>query len=531
MDETFDYIVVGGGTAGCIVAARLSESGRHRVLLLEAGPEDKKLWTRFVVGVAKTITDPDVNWCLKSEPEPHASGRRLAVPLGRVLGGSSSINGGVYVRGSRFDYDQWEQRGCPGWSYADVLPYFKRAETFQRGANEFRGGEGPLSVSDAYEKDALLDAFIASAESIGYPRNPDFNARAQDGFGYSQTTTLGGWRHSTARAYLRPARGRANLTVVTAALASRIVFDGRRATAIEYRRAGTQVTAKATQEIIVCAGAIHSPALLELSGVGQAERLASLGIPVVHDARQVGENLQDHFAAWTRWKVQGHVTLNERTRGWRAVMEAIKFALWRKGALTFPAGPAMGFARTHPGLDHTDVQLFAAPLSFSDPATRLLDPHPGMTISVMGLRPQSRGSVHRVSSDVDTPPAIHLNAFSVEEDARVIAGGIKIARSIMNAEPFKPYDPVEGEPGVSAGSDDALLDYVRRAGNTCYHPSGSCRMGTDNDAVVDPSLRVNGVDALRVADASIMPDIVSGNTNATAIMIGEKASALILEGA
>lgn len=526
--ETYDYIVVGGGTAGCILANRLSASGQHSVLLLEAGPEDKKFWTRFVVGVAKTITDPEVNWCLKSEPEPHARDRRLAVPLGRVLGGSSSINGGVYVRGSRFDYDRWAKLGCTGWSYADVLPYFKRAETFQRGANEFRGGEGPLSVSDAYEKDALLDAFITGAESLGHPRNPDFNARSQDGFGYSQTTTSRGWRHSTARAYLRPVMKRSNLSVLTNALASRIVFEGRRATAVEYRRDAVQTTARARKEIIVTAGAIHSPALLELSGIGQAELLAALGIPVVHDARQVGENLQDHFAAWTRWKVQGHLTLNERTRGWRAIKEAIKFALWRKGALTFPAGPAMGFARTRPQLDLSDVQFFAAPLSFSNPATRKLDPFPGMTISVMGLRPASRGSVHRVSADVTRPPAVRFNAFSVEDDARVIAEGIKIARQIMHSGAFREFSPVETVPGADVSSDAQLLDYVQRAGDTCYHPSGSCRMGSDREAVVDPQLRVNGVQGLRVADASIMPEVVSGNTNATAIMIGEKAADLIL---
>lgn len=526
--ETYDYIVVGGGTAGCIIANRLSASGRHSVLLLEAGPEDKKLWTRFVVGVAKTITDPEVNWCLKSQPEPHARNRHLAVPLGRVLGGSSSINGGVYVRGSRFDYDRWAQLGCTGWSYKDVLPYFKRAETFQRGANEYRGGDGPLSVSDAYETDALLDAFIAAAQSLGHRNNPDFNADSQDGFGYSQTTTSRGWRHSTARAYLRPVWKRRNLTVFTEAPASRIVFEGRRAVAVAYRHKAEQVTARARKEIILSAGAIHSPALLELSGVGQAERLASLGISLVHESRQVGENLQDHFAAWTRWKVHGHLTLNERTRGWRAVKEAFKFALWRKGALTFPAGPAMGFARTQPGHELSDVQFFAAPLSFSNPATRKLDPYPGMTVSVMGLRPASRGSVHRVSADAAKPPAIQFNAFSAAEDARVIADGIKIARLIMHAAPFQAFRPVETVPGPGVSSDADLLDYVLRAADTCYHPCGTCRMGSDPDAVVDPQLRVNGIQGLRVADASIMPEVVSGNTNATAIMIGEKASDLIL---
>ncbi|MDR5760715.1 GMC family oxidoreductase N-terminal domain-containing protein [Caballeronia sp. LZ035] len=526
--ETYDYVVIGGGTAGCIIANRLSQSGKHRVLILEGGPDDKKLWTRFVVGVSKTITDPDVNWCLKSEPESNAHGRRLAVPLGRVLGGSSAINGGVYVRGSRADYDRWAQKGCTGWSYADVLPYFKRAERFQRGASEYRGGDGPLGVSDNYESDKLIDAFIASAQAVGHRCNPDFNAHSQDGFNYSQTTTYKGWRHSTARAYLKPVQDRRNLTVVTGALASRIVFENRRAVAVEYRQEGASVTVRAAKEIILCAGAIHSPALLERSGVGQAERLAALGIPLVHDAREVGENLQDHFAAWTRWRVKGHATLNQRTRGWRAVLEALKFALFRTGALTYPACPAMGFARTRDTEEHCDVQLFAAPLSFSDPATRKLDRHPGMTISVMGLRPASRGSVHRESADPAASPVVRYNAFSVEDDARVIADGIKIARSVMLAGPLRVFEPVETAPGAAVSSDAELLDFVRQAGNTCYHPCGTCRMGADDDAVVDPRLRVNGVEGLRVADNSIMPEVVSGNTNATAIMIGEKASDLIL---
>ena len=526
--ETYDYVIVGGGTAGCIVANRLSESGKHSVLVLEAGPTDSKFWVRFVVGVSKTITDPAVNWCLKSEPEPNAAGRRLSVPLGRVLGGSSSINGGVFVRGSRSDYDRWAELGATGWSYADVLPYFKRAETFQRGASEFRGGSGPLSVSDPYEKDALIDAFIASADAVGQGLNPDFNGKAQDGFGYSQTTTSRGWRHSTARAYLRPVLGRSNLKLVTEALARRIVFEGQRAVAVEYAHGGATLTARARKEIVLCAGAIHSPALLELSGVGQAERLATLGIPLVHDSRQVGENLQDHFAAWTRWKVLGHATLNQRTRGWRAVWEALKFALWRKGALTYPACPAMGFARTSKGLDRVDVQLFAAPLSFSNPGTRKLDTHAGMTISVMGLRPHSRGTVHRADADPSSSPQIRYNAFSDEEDVRVIADGIKIAREIMNAAPLGKFLPVETAPGPSVSTDAELLKFVRGAGDTCYHPCGTCRMGSDADAVVDPQLRVNGVRGLRVADGSVMPEVVSGNTNATAIMIGEKASDLIL---
>jgi choline dehydrogenase len=527
MDE-WDYIVVGAGSAGCVVANRLSADDRFRVLLLEAGPKDTNPWLHFPLGVGKTIADRSVNWMLQSEPEPAADGRRLAVPRGRVLGGSSSINGGVYVRGNRLDYDGWAQAGCRGWSYDDVLPYFRRAEAFEHGANAYRGGEGPLSVQEVREKDALLDAVIAAATSLGYPRNPDINAESQDGFSYSQTTTRRGWRNSTAKAYLRPARRRTNLKVETNAVARRVLFEGTRAVGVEYDNGGERRQSRALKEVVLCAGAIHSPALLELSGLGEPDRLAGLGIPVVRALPSVGENLQEHFAAWMKWRVEGHLTLNERTRGWRAAIEAAKLLLQGRGALSMPAGPVMGFVRTRPDLQAADVQFHATPLSFENPETRQLDRFPGLTMSMLVLRPHSRGHVHIAENDPGTAPRIVFNAFSARYDVDTIVGGIKVARRMAASPSLTRFRPQELFPGPSFTTDEQLADYVVRRGNTCYHPVGTCRMGSDEASVTDPSLRVRGIDGLRIADASIMPTIVSGNTNAAAIMIGEKASDLIL---
>jgi len=527
--DSFDYIVVGAGSAGCVLANRLSEGGRRRVLLLEAGPEDKSFWIRFPLGVGKTIADPKVNWCLRSEPEPFAGGRRLAVPRGKVLGGSSSINGGVYVRGNRLDYDGWAQRGCRGWSFDDLLPYFKRAENFERaGASSLRGKGGPLNVADVAARDALLDGVIDAAVEQGWPRNPDVNGESQDGFNYSQTTTRKGWRNSAARAYLRPVRGRANLKVVVNAIARRVLFEGRRAVGIEYAVAGQVRQARATAEVILAAGAIHSPALLERSGVGAAERLRQLGIAPVADLPGVGENLQEHYAVWMKWRVANHLTLNERTRGWRALVEGMKFVFLHSGALAMPAGPMMGFAHTRPGLASPDVQFHATPLTFENPETRRLDRFPGLTISCLVLRPESRGSVHLESAAPDAQPAIRFNAFEAQGDVDCIAAGMKIARRIVASPALARFQPQELAPGPQVASGAELDTYVRRYGNTCFHPVGTCRMGSDEAAVLDPALRVRKVEGLRVADASIMPTMVSGNTNAPAIMIGEKASDLVL---
>lgn len=525
--DAYDYVVVGAGSAGCVVGSRLSESGRYRVLVLEAGPEDKNFWIHFTLGVGKTIKDPSINWMLKSEAEQGAGGRTLAVPRGKVLGGSSSINGGVYVRGTPSDYNAWAQKGCTGWSYEDVLPYFKRAETFERGGNDVRGSNGPLGVSDVKEHDALLDGLIRGAVSLGIPRNPDLNGGKQDGFSYSQTTTRGGWRNSTAQAYLKPARKRQNLVVVTEALTDKVLFEGKRAIGVTYTVRGEQRMARASREVILCAGAIHSPTILERSGIGDGERLGALGIPVVVNRPCVGENLQEHWAVWLKWRIKGHLTLNERTRGWRALVEGMKFALFRSGALTMPAGPVMGFVKTRAGLETPDIQYHATPLTFANSETRQLDGFPGFTISSLVLRPESKGSVH-ITSATDVSPSIRFNAFSSQYDVDTIARGIRIARDIVTSGPMAKFQPEELDPSRSAQTDAELDAFIRSNGNTCFHPVGTCRMGADAAAVLDPQLRVRGVEGLRVADASIMPAIVSGNTNAAAIMIGEKAAAMIL---
>lgn len=526
--QEFDYVVIGAGSAGCVVANRLTESGRYSVLVLEAGPEDRNIWIHFTLGIGKTIANPAVNWMMQSEPEEAAGGRRLAVPRGKVLGGSSSINGGVYVRGNRTDYDHWAQLGCRGWTFEDVLPYFRKAESFVGGEDDYRGGGGPLGVSTVRERDRLLDAIIASAREAGYPTNPDVNGKSQDGFNYSQTTTRGGWRNSTAQAYLKPARRRDNLTVLTEAPVLGIRFDGQRASGVDYTCNGVRQQVHARREVILCAGAIHSPAILEQSGIGQAERLQSLGVPVVAALPGVGENLQDHWAVWMKWRVSNHLTLNERTRGWRAVMEGLKFAFSRSGALTMPAGPMMGFVRTRDGLESPDVQYHAAPMSFENSALRQLDRFPGLTMSTLVLRPHSRGTVHAARPDPTRAPEIRFNAFSSDHDVDTIVAGMKIARKIVAAAPMAAFQPVERAPGEACATDAELAAHVRAFGNSCFHPSGTCRMGTGQDAVVDPSLKVRGVEGLRVADASIMPTIVSANTNAATIMIGEKAADLIL---
>jgi choline dehydrogenase len=524
----FDYIVVGAGSAGCVLADRLSESGRYTVLLLEAGGRDTNPWIRSPLGAAKTLNDPSVNWCFTTEPEENTAGRRLSVPRGKVLGGSSSINGTLYVRGDARDYDIWSQMGARGWSFADVLPYFRKAENNQRGADEFHGGAGPLRVSDVTETDPMFDAMIASAEAAGIPRNDDFNGASQEGFGYCQTTSHRGRRSSTATAYLSRARRRPNLRIVTNAQVKRIEFDGLRATGVVYAVAGTEQDARAGREIILSAGAIHSPAILEMSGIGDARRLGDLGIPVTHELRGVGENLQDHFGVSLKYRLKGVATFNERARGLRALWEGIKFLGPRTGMLTLPPSPVLGFVRTREGLERCDIQYHALPLSWADPARGIMDSFPGLSMSVCILQPESTGSVHVTSSTAAERPAIKVNPLSAAHDRDSLVRGIKIIRRVMSGGPVTRFCEAEVLPGNDVQSDEELLDFARQRGNLLYHPIGTCKMGVDPMAVVDPRLRVVGISGLRIADASVMPAMVSGNTNAPTIMIGEKASDMIL---
>jgi choline dehydrogenase len=522
-----DYIVVGAGSAGCAVAARLSEDPSVRVLLLEAGARDRNPWLHVPIGYAKTMYHPTLSWNLKTEPEPELEGRSIPWPRGRVLGGSSAINGLIYIRGQHADYDHWRQLGCTGWSFEDVLPYFRRAEDQERGADALHGKGGPLAVSDLRDQSALARAFIDAAVELGLPRNDDFNGPEQEGAGFYQVTARGGWRCSAATAYLRPARNRPNLMVVTGAEANRLILQGRCAVGVAWRQGGVAREARAAREVILCGGAIASPRLMLLSGIGPAAELAALGIDVAHDLPQVGRNLQDHFQARMVFRCTRRVTLNERKASLIGSLGmGLQFALFRRGPLTISAGTAGLFARVLPGSATPDVQFHFIPFSADRPGT-VLHPFPGFTISVCQLRPESRGTITLADADPATPARIRANYLSTETDRRCMVEGLKLTRRLAATRAMSAWIAAEHIPGPDADGDEALLAHARRTGTTIFHPSGTCRMGSDPASVVDTELRVRGIDGLRVADASIMPTVVSGNTNAACIIIGEKAADLI----
>ncbi len=527
----FDYIVVGAGSAGCVMANRLSEDPDASVLLLEAGGKDDNIWIHIPVGYIKTMQDPGVNWLFETEPEEYTYNRSIPVPRGKVLGGSSSINGMLYVRGQSQDYDTWAQLGNRGWSFDDVLPYFKKSENNVDRPTELHGVGGPLQVEDLSETYPILDAFIDAAEEAGYPKNPDYNGATQEGFGYYQVTQKGGRRYSVSRAFLDPIRGRANLKVETDAFARDVILEGKKAVGINYTVHGFPREARARKEVILCAGAIQSPQILELSGVGQPELLREHGIEVRHELAGVGENHQDHYISRMAWKVKQPVTLNETTRGLSLLTEGLKLLFQGKGALTMPAGIAHGFVKTRPELETPDVQYHCAHASFADPHKRILHDFPGMSLGPCQLRPESRGTVHITSDDHRDRPAIKPNFLKEELDRETHVAGLKIARDILERPALDAYRDVEIVPGPDCRTDDELLDHARRVGGTVFHPVGTCKMGNDPVAVVDERLRVHGIRGLRVVDASIMPRLVSGNTNAPVIMIAEKAADMIKEDA
>jgi choline dehydrogenase len=527
----FDYIIVGAGSAGCVLANRLSASGKHSVLLLEAGPRDRNIWIHVPLGYGKLFKEKSVNWMYQTEPEPGLGGRTIFQPRGKVLGGSSSINGLLYVRGQHEDYDRWRQLGNTGWGFDDVLPYFKAAEDQQRGADEFHGSGGPLPVSDSRHPDPLSQAFIEAAAETGIAKNSDFNGATQEGAGWFQTTTRRGRRASTARCYLRPARRRNNLRVETAALAQRIVFEGRRAVAVEYKQAGALRMARATREILVCGGAYNSPQLLQLSGVGPADLLKRHGIEVVLDAPGVGADLQDHMQVRIVMRCTRAITLNDIAGSrFRKMMTGLQYAAFRTGPLTIAAGTSGAFFKTNPRLATPDVQIHFLPFS-TDKMGEALHSYSGFSASVCQLRPESRGSLRIKSADPAAAPEIRINYLATETDRNANVEGLKILRRILQAPALRAFTVEEVDPGPKISTDEELLNFARQRGSTVYHPTSTCRMGNDPLAVVDARLRLRGLEALRVIDGSIMPDLVSGNTNAAIIMIAEKASRMILEDA
>jgi len=527
MAQTFDYVIVGGGSSGCVLASRLSVHPRVRILLLEAGPPDWNPWIHVPGGIFKLINNPAVDWCFKTEPEPGLNGRQMGIPVGRVLGGSSSINGMIYIRGQREDYDTWAGLGNRGWSYDEVLPLFRRSEDQKRGDSAFHGTGGPLGVSDPRSRFPIVQAFIAASQQAGIPANEDFNGATQEGVGPFQLTVRDGRRSSTARAFLKPAMGRSNLTVVTNALAHAILFEGRRAVGIRYEQGGQLHEARAARETVLAAGAIGSPKLLQLSGVGDAAALHALGIKVVRELPGVGRNFQDHLQARLVFKTRDPITLNDQTRtAWKRMIIGMDYVFRRRGALTFGASLAGAFARTQPELDSPDVQFHFQPLSVDTYHTGL-NKYSAFTLSVCQLRPTSRGEVGLRSNNPADSARIRGNYLQTQEDCEVMVRGVRLAQRIVAAPSLAALVTERVKPAPGVETDNEILSYVRDTGMTIFHPSGTCRMGNGADAVVNDKLQVHGLSGLRVADGSIMPTIVSGNTNAAAIMIGEKAADLI----
>ena len=525
--NSYDFIIVGAGSSGSVMANRLSEDPASRVLLIEAGDRVHPL-SALPISYSLFIDKPGVNWRYTSEPEPASADRRISIPRGRMLGGSSSINGLVFVRGQREDYDHWAEQSSDDWSYDALLPMFKKMESYSGPPSSARGTSGPLKVEITPDRSPIYDALFAAGEELGIPRNEDYNGNQQEGIGRTQTTIKNGRRMSAAYCYLRPIKRRPNLHIVTNAHVERLLMDGRQCVGMEYRRGTDVVRARANRDVILAAGAINSPQLLELSGIGQADRLRELGIPVVHELSGVGENLRDHYAPRMSFSVKTKgATYNDRVRGLRLAGQVIRYAITRRGFLSIPSAPLLGFLKSHAELTRPDLQIHFVPYTVKNVSKRQLGDEPGMTLAFYQLRPESTGSVHIQSRDAYTHPEIRFNFLSAPIDRRAMVDGVRVVRRLTATRALQPFFDSWIKPVESIVSDEEILEWVQNNAETAYHPVGTCKMGIGPDAVVDPNLRVHGVGGLRVADGSIMPTLVSGNTNAACIMIGEKASSIL----